>query len=190
MATSQERQKANLARMKRVMEEIESTTDDHDLIAELHELLRKPYSQSLKWHMIVFKSEIDRSLWYLEDVSKEEIEIEKMKRRRGKEPKEELNPVNGKFSEIVSAFKLDYQMVYDAKANQYKLSKSGVSRTKRENIFAIPKSMIGEGKLQWSEAVKQKWGEDNIGQRELLERSICNQKNIRVPCNQEDESTF
>jgi hypothetical protein len=32
--------------------------------------------------------------------------------------------------------------------------------------------MIGDGKLQWSEEVKQKWGEDNIGKRELLERSI------------------
>ncbi len=174
MATSQERQRANLARMKRVMEEIENTTDDYNLINELHELLRKPYSLSLKWHMIVFKSEIDRSLWYLEDIRKEEIEIEKMKRRRGKEPKEELNKVSGKFSEIVSEFKLDHQMVYDEKANQYKLSKSGVSRTTRENIFAIPKSMIGDGKLQWSEAVKQKWGEDNIGQRESLERGFCN----------------
>jgi len=172
MATSQERQKANLARIKRVMEEIESTTDDCNLIAELHELLRKPYSLSLKWHMIVFKSEVDRSLWYLEDIRKEEIEIEKRKRRKGKEPKEELNQVSCKFSEAVSAFKLDYQMVYDAKANQYKLSKSGVSRNTRANIFAIPKSMIGNGKLQWSEAVKQKWGEDNIGQRELLERGI------------------
>ena len=172
MATSQERQKANLARIKRVMEEIESTTDDCNLIAELHELLKKPYSLSLKWHMIVFKSEIDRSLWYLEDIRKEEIEIEKKKRRRGKEPKEELNPVDCMFSETVSAFKLDYQMVYDSKANQYKLSKSVVSRNTRANIFAIPKSMIGNGKLQWSEAVKQKWGEDNIGQRELLERGI------------------
>ncbi|HET8685490.1 MAG TPA: hypothetical protein VFM18_02360, partial [Methanosarcina sp.] len=151
-----------------------STTDDYDLIAELHELLRKPYPLSLKWHMIVFKSEIDRSLWYLEDIRKEEIEIEKRKRRKGKEPKEELNPANYKFSDIVSAFKLDYQMGYDTKANKYKLSKSGVSRNIRENIFAIPKSMIGKDKLQWSEAVKQKWGEDNIGKRELLERGICN----------------
>jgi hypothetical protein len=174
MATSQERQKANLARMKRVMEEIESTTDDYDLIAELHQLLRRPYSLSLKWHMIVFKSEVDRSLWYLEDIRKEELEIEKRKRRKGKEPKEKLNQVDRKFSDIVSAFKLDYQMVYDTKANRYKLSKSVVSRNTRAKIFAIPKSMIGDGKLQWSEAVKQKWGEDNIGQTELLKRGICN----------------
>jgi hypothetical protein len=174
MATSQERQKANLARMKRVMEDIESTTDDYDLIAELHELLKKPYSLSLKWHMIVFKNEVDRSLWYLEDIRKEEIENEKRKQKRGKEPQEEFNQVNGKFSDIVRAFKLDYQMVYDTKANKYKWSKSGVSLNTRANIFAIPKSMIGDGKLQWSEAVKQKWGEDNIGQRELLEKGICN----------------
>jgi hypothetical protein len=74
MVTSQERQKVNLARIKRVMEEIEYTTNDSNLIAELHELLRKPYSRSLKWHMIVFKSEIDKSLWYLEDIRKEELE--------------------------------------------------------------------------------------------------------------------
>jgi len=172
MATSQERQKANLVRIKRVMEEIESTTNDCNLIAELHELLRKPYSLTLKWHMIVFKSEIDKSLWYLEDIRREEIEIEKRKRRKGKELKEESNQTNCNFSEAVSAFKFDYQMVYDAKENQYKLSKSGVPRNTRENIFAIPKSMIGDSKLQWSEEVKQKWGEDNIGKRELLERSI------------------
>lgn len=172
MATSQERQKANLARIKRVMEEIESTTDDCNLIAELHELLRKPYSLSLKWHMIVFKSEIDKGLWHLEDIRREEIEIDKRKRIKGKQLKEESNPVNCIFSDTFSAFKLDYQMVYDAKANQYKLSKSEVSRNTRANIFSIPKSMIGEGKLQWSEEVKQKWGEDNIGKGELLERGI------------------
>ncbi len=190
MVTSQERQKANLAKMKKIMEEIESTTDDSDLIVELHELLKKPYSLSLKWHMIVFKSEIDKSLWYLEDIRKEEIEIEKMKRRKRKDPKEELNQVNCKFCEIMSAFKLDHQMVYDTKTNQYKLSKSRVSRTTRENIFAIPKSMIGKGKLQWSEAVKQKWGEDTIGQTELLERDLYNRKSMRVACNNEDESIF
>jgi len=156
MATSQERQKANLARMRQIMEEIESTTDDYNLITELHELLRKPYSLSLKWHMIVFKNEVDRSLWYLEDIRKEEIEVEKRKRRRGKEPDEEPDQVNCTFSEILSAFRTE------------------VSRTTRANVFAIPKSMIGECKLQWSDAVKQKWGEDNIGQRELLERGICN----------------
>lgn len=188
MVTSQERQKANLAKMKRIMEEIESTTNDSDLIAELQEHLRKPYSLSLKWHMIVFKSEIDRSLWYLEDIRKEEIEMEKMKRRKGKDPKEELNQVNCKFSEAVSAFKLDHQMVYDPKTNKYKLSKSGISRTTRENVFAVPKSMIGDGKLQWSEAVKQKWGEDTIGQTELLERNLYDQKSMRVTCNREDKS--
>lgn len=174
MATSQERQKANLARMKKVMEEIESTTDDFDLIAELHELLRKSYSLSLKWHMIVFKSEVDRSLWYLEDIRKEEIEIEKLKRRRGKEPEEELTQTQCTFSEILSAFRHGYQMVYDAKVNQYKLSQSRVSRITRANVFAIPKSMIGDYKLRWSDEVRQKWGEDTIGQRELMERGICN----------------
>lgn len=190
MVTSQERQKANLAKMKKIMEEIESTTDDSDLIAELHELLRKPYSLSLKWHMIVFKNEIDRSLWYLEDIRKEEIEIEKMKRRKGRDLKEELNQFNCRFSEVVSAFKLDHQMVYDPKTNKYKLSKSGVSRTTRENIFAIPKSMIGDDKLQWSEEVKQKWGKDTIGQTELLERDIYNRKSMKVACNREDEPIF
>ncbi|AKB52045.1 hypothetical protein MSBRW_2792 [Methanosarcina barkeri str. Wiesmoor] len=176
MVTSQERQKANMAKMKRIMEEIENTTDDSDLIAELQEYLRKPYSLSLKWHMIVFKSEVDRSLWYLEDIRKEEIEMEKIKRRKGKDPKEELNSGNCKFSKTVRAFKLDHQMVYDPKTNKYKLSKSGISRTTRENIFAIPKSMIGDGKLQWSETVKQKWGEDTIGKTELMERGLCNKK--------------
>ncbi len=192
MATSQERQKANLARMKRVMEEIENTTDDRNLIAELHELLRKPYSLSLKWHMIVFKSEIDRSLWYLEDIRKEEIENEKRKRRKGKGKnlREESNHINSKFSKAVSAFKLDHQMVYDEKANQYKWSKSRFSRSTRVNIFAIPKSMIGDGKLQWSDTVKQKWGEDTIGQRELLERNLYNQKSIRAPCTREDEPVY
>ena len=47
--------------------------------------------------------------------------------------------------------------------------------------------MIGNGKLQWSEAVKQKWGEDTIGQTELLERELYNRKSIRVDCNREDE---
>ena len=60
MVTSQERQKANLARMKEIMEEIENTTNDFDLIVELHRLLRKQYPLSLKWHMIVFKSEVDK----------------------------------------------------------------------------------------------------------------------------------
>lgn len=145
MATSQERQKANLARIKRVMEEIENTANDCNLIAELHELLRKPYSLSLKWHMIVFKSEIDRSLWHLEDIRREEIEFEKIKRRKGKGLKEESN-------------------------HKYNLSNLGFSRNTRANVFAIPKSMIGDSKLQWSEEVEQKWGEDNIGKRELMEK--------------------
>lgn len=174
MATSQERQKANLARMKELMEEIESTTDDFELIAELHGLLRKPYSLSLKWHMIVFKSEVDRSLWYLEDIRKEEIEIERRKRRRRKEPKEGPKQVYRKSSEILSALRLDYHMAYDAETNQYKWLKCSTSRNIRANVFAIPKSMIGVYKLQWSEDAKRKWGEDNIGQTELLERGIQN----------------
>ncbi|WP_243685099.1 hypothetical protein [Methanosarcina barkeri] len=112
----------------------------------------------------------------------------KMKRRKGKDPKEELNQVKCKFSEAVSEFKLDHQMVYDPKTNKYKLSKSGISRTTRENIFAIPKSMIGDDKLQWSEAVKQKWGEDTIGRAELLEKGQYDQKSMRVTCDHEDNS--
>ncbi|WP_243685100.1 hypothetical protein [Methanosarcina barkeri] len=92
MVTSQERQKANLAKMKRIMEVIESKTDDSDLIAELQEYLRKPYSLSLKWHMIVFKSEVDRSLWYLEDIRKEEIEMEKNEAKEGKRSKRRIKP--------------------------------------------------------------------------------------------------
>jgi hypothetical protein len=174
MATSRERQRANLARMKRIMEEIENTTDDYNLIVELRELLRKPYPLSLKWHMIVFKSEIERSLWYLEDIRKEEIKLEKRKRRRGKETGEKSNQILCKFSEKLSSIGLDSQMVYDVKSNKYKSSKSVVSRTRRANIFAIPKSMIGEFNLQWSDEVKLIWGEDNIGKRELIERGICN----------------
>jgi len=174
MATSQERQNANLARMKELMKEIENTTNDFDLIAELRGLLRKQYSQSLKWHMIVFKSEVDRSLWYLEDIRKEEIEIERKNRRQRKEPKEGLKQVYCKSSEMLSALRLDYHMAYDTETNQYKWLKRSTSRNIRANVFAIPKSMIGDGKLQWSEEAKRKWGEDTIGQRELLERGIHN----------------
>lgn len=173
MVTSKEREKANLTRMKRIMEKIESTADDSDLIAELYELLRMPYPSSLKWHSMVFKNEVDKSLWYLEDIRREEIEIEKMNPGQRKESNGDTDQVNCKFSEILSAFRFGQQMVYDAKSDQYKLSKSKVSRITRSNVFAIPKSMIGNGRLQWSETVKQKWGEDNIGQRELLERGIC-----------------
>lgn len=41
MVTSEARQKANLSRMKELMDEIENTTNDSALIAELNELLRK-----------------------------------------------------------------------------------------------------------------------------------------------------
>ena len=174
MVTSRERQKANLARMKELMKEIENTTNDFELIAELQRLLRRQYSLSLKWHMIVFKSEIESSLWHLEDIRKEEIEIAKRKRKPRKELEEGLKQVYYKYSEIPNAFKLDYYMVYDAKANQYKWLKCSTPRNPRANVFAIPKSMIGEGKLKWSEEVKQKWGEDSIGKRELLERDILN----------------
>jgi hypothetical protein len=34
--------------------------------------------------------------------------------------------------------------------------------------------MIGKDRLQWSEETKQKWGEDSIGQMELVERAINN----------------
>ena len=174
MVTSQERQRANLARMKEIMEEIESTTNDSDLIAELNELLRKPYSLSLKWHIIMFKSEVERSLRYLEDIRKEELKVTSGKNRQRKEPKGGLKQVYYKSSEIPSAFKLDYCIVYDAEKNQYKWLKCSTPRNTRAKVFTIPISMIGEDKLQWSEEIKQKWGEDSIGQRELGERAINN----------------
>jgi hypothetical protein len=174
MVTSRERQKANLARMKEIMEEIENTTNDCDLIAELHRLLKRQYPLSLKWHLIVFKSEVEHSLWHLEGIRKEEIEIAKRKRKIKTKLEESLKQVYYKYSDIPSAFKLDYYMVYDIERNQYKWIKLNTSGNPRVNIFAIPKSMIGEGKLQWSEEVKQKWGEDSIGQSELMERSILN----------------
>jgi hypothetical protein len=174
MVTSGERQKANLARMKETMEEIENTTNDFDLIVELRRLLRKQYPLSLKWHLIVFKNEVDNSLWHLEDIRKEEIAIARRRRRSRKEPKEGLKQVYYESTDIPTAFKLDYYIVYDAEANQFKWLKYSTSGNPRANVFAIPKSMIGEGKLQWSEETKQKWGEDKIGQRELLERGINN----------------
>jgi len=48
MVSSEERQKANLARMKEIMEETGRTTDDFALIVELKELLRKRYPLSSK----------------------------------------------------------------------------------------------------------------------------------------------
>ena len=174
MVTSQERQRANLARMKKIMEEIESTTNDSDLIAELNELLRKQYPLSLKWHLIIFKSEIDRSLKYLEDIRKEEVKLTGGKQKQRKEPKGGLKQAYYKSSEIPGAFKLDYCMAYDAETNQYKWLKCSTPRNTRTKVFTIPISMIGVDKLQWSEEMKQKWGEDSIGQRELVERAINN----------------
>ena len=174
MVTSQERQRSNLSRMKEIMEEIESTTHDSYLIAELNELLRKQYPLSLKWHLVMFKSEIDRSLRYLEDIRKEEAKVTGGKQKQRKEPKGGLKQVYYKSSEIPGAFKLDYCIVYDAEANQYKWLKYSTPRNTRAKVFTIPISMIGEDKLQWSEEMKQKWGEDSIGQRELVERAINN----------------
>jgi hypothetical protein len=174
MVTSQDRQRANLARMKEIMKEIENTTNDSALIAELNELLRKQYPLSLKWHLIMFKSEVERSLKYLEDIRKEEIKVTSVKRRQRKEPKGGLKQVYYKSSEIPGAFKLDYCIVYDTEKNQYKWLKCSTPRNTRAKVFTIPISMIGEGKLQWSEEMKQKWGEDSIGQRELGERAINN----------------
>ncbi len=172
MATSEERKIANLARIKEIMEKIENTTNDLDLLVELNRLINKQYSLSLKWHTIVFKSEIDSSLLRLENIRRKEIEIANKRRRSRKEPKEGLKEVYYDSSEIPNAFKLDYCLVYDAEKNQYKWLK--YNRSEREDIFVIPKSMIGEYSLKWSEDVKQKWGEDKIGQAELLERSLCN----------------
>jgi len=172
MVTSRERQRANLARMKKIMEEIESTTNDSDLIVELNELIKKQYSLSLKWHMVIFKSEVERSLRYLEDIRKEEAKITGGKQR--KEPKGGLKQVYYKSSDVPSAFKLDYCLVYDTEKNQYKWLKCSTPRNTRAKVFTIPISMIGEHKLQWSEEAKQKWGEDSIGQRELAERPISN----------------
>jgi len=174
MVTSQERQKANLDRMKEIMEEIESTTNDSDLIAELNELLRKQYPLSLKWHMVIFKSEIARSLGYLEDIRKEEAKATGGRQKQRKEPKGGLKQVYYNSSEIPGAFKLDYNIVYDAETNQYKWLKCSTPRNTRAKVFTIPISMIGDSKLHWSEEMKQKWGEDSIGQRELVERAINN----------------
>ena len=68
MSTSKGKEKANLARMKKVMEEIEKTTDDFDLTKELHELLTMSYPSSLKWHIIVFKNEVDKSIFFGTDI--------------------------------------------------------------------------------------------------------------------------
>lgn len=174
MVTSEARQRANLNRMKELMEEIENTTDDSSLISELNELLRKNYSLSLKWHLIIFKSEVEKSLRYLEDIRKEEMKAPSKNRRQGKEPKEGLKQVYYKSSEIPSAHKLDYCLVYDTDIDQYKWLKCSTPRNTRAKAFTIPKSMIGEGRLQWSEETKQKWGEDSIGQMELVERAINN----------------
>ena len=174
MVTSQERQRASLDRMKEIMEEIESTTNDSDLIAELNELLRKQYPLSLKWHMVIFKSEIARSLGYLEDIRKEEAKAIGGRQKQRKEPKGGLKQVYYNSSEIPGAFKLDYSIVYDAETNQYKWLKCSTPRNTRAKVFTIPISMIGDGELHWSEEMKQKWGEDSIGQRELVERAINN----------------
>jgi hypothetical protein len=174
MATSEARQRSNLSRMKKLMEEIENTPNDSAFIAELKELLRKNYSLSLKWHLIIFKSEVEKSLSYLEDIRIEEAKINSRSWRQGKEQKEELKQVYYKFSEIPSAFKLDYCRVYDADMNQYKWFKCNTPRNTRAKVFTIPKSMIGEDRLHWSEETKQKWGEDSIGQRELVEKAVNN----------------
>lgn len=174
MVTSEARQRTNLNKMKKLMEEIENTTDDSALIVELKELLRKSYPLSLKWHLIIFKSEVEKSLRYLEDIRKEEKKIASRSRKQGKEPKEGLKQVYYKSSEIPSAYKLDYCLVYDTDINQYKWLKCNTPRNTRAKVFTIPKSMIGENSLQWSEEAKQKWGEDSIGQRELVERAVNN----------------
>jgi len=172
MVTSQERQRAHLARMKEIMKEIESTQNDSDLIAELSELLKKQYPLSLKWHLIIFKSEVERSLRYLDDIRKEEAKVTGGRQR--KEPKGGLRQVYYKSSDIPLAFKLDYCLVYDSEKNQYKWLRCSTPRNSRAKVFTIPISMIGEYKLYWSEEAKQKWGEDSIGQRELAERAINN----------------
>ncbi len=174
MATSRERQKVNLARIKEILQEIENTTNDSELIVELHRLLRRQYPLSLKWHTIVFRSEVENCLWHLEGIRKEECEIAKRRRKPRKDPEEGLKQAYYDYSEIPSAFKPDFYMVYDSKSNRYKWIRYNASRNLRANVFAIPKSMIGDGKLHWSEEVKRKWGEDNIGQQELLEKSILN----------------
>lgn len=174
MVTSEARQRANLKRMKEVMKEIENTTDDSALIVELKELLQKNYPLSLRWHMIIFKSEVERSLRFLEDIRKEEMKITSKNRKQGKELKEDLKQVYYKSSEIPSAFKLHYCLVYDADIDQYKWLRCNTPKNTRAKVFTIPKSMIGEDRLHWSEETKQKWGEDRIGQMELVERAINN----------------
>lgn len=174
MVTSEARQRANLNRMKQLMEEIENTTNDYALIAELNELLKKHYSLSLKWHLIIFKSEVEKSLKFLEDIRKKEVKIASKGRKHGKEPKEGLKEVYYRSSEIPDAFKLDYCLIYDTDINQYKWLRCNTPRNTRAKVFTIPKSMIGADRLQWSEEAKQKWGEDIIGQMEHVERAINN----------------
>jgi hypothetical protein len=174
MVTSEARQRTNLKRMKELMDEIENTTDDFTLIAELKELLRKNYPLSLKWHLIIFRSEVEKSLKYLEDIRKEEKKIASRNRKQGKEPKEGPKQVYYKSSEVPSEFKLNYCLVYDSDMDQYKWLRCNTPRNTREKVFTIPKSMIGEDRLQWSEETKQKWGEDSIGQRELVEKAVNN----------------
>lgn len=174
MVTSEARQRANLNRMKQLMDEIENTTNDSTLIVELNELLKKHYPLSLKWHLIIFKSEVERSLRFLEDIRKEEVKIASRSRKQGKEPKEGPKEVYYKSSEVPSAFKLDYCLVYDTDINQYKWLRCNTPNNTRAKVFTIPKSMIGEDRLQWSEEAKHKWGEDSIGQMEQVERAINN----------------
>jgi ribosomal protein S24E len=174
MVTSEVRQRANLNRMKELMEAIENTTNDSALIIELKELLRKNYPLSLKWHLIIFKSEVERSLKYLEDIRKEEVKIASRHRKLGKEAKEGPKQVYFKSSDIPTEFKLDYCLVYDTDIDQYKWLKCNTPKNTRAKVFTIPKSMIGDVRLKWSEETKQKWGEDRIGQMEMVERAINN----------------
>jgi len=75
----------------------------------------------LKWHLIIFKSEVERSLRFLEDIRKEEVKIAGRSRKQGKEPKEGPKEVYYKSSEVPSAFKLSIIVWYMIlNMNQYK----------------------------------------------------------------------
>lgn|SRR5665647_435619 len=163
MVSSEERQKANLARMKEIMEEIGRTTDDFALIVELKELLRKRYPLSSKWLWDIFKIELDSSLMRLGYVRKKEIEKASSRRRKRREPDGGIKQVYSSYKEIPRAYRNDYYMVCDTETNHDTWVKINKRETTRSNVFNIPKSIIGEDRLHWSEELKEDWGEDHTG---------------------------
>ena len=162
MVTSDERQKANMARMNCIMEEIGRTQDDFALIVELQELLRKRYPLSSKWLWGIFKIELKSSLMRLDYVRKKEIE-EASGRRKRREPPGGLKQVYSSYKEIPKAYRNDYYMECDTETNHNTWIKMTKRETTRTNVFDLPKSMIGDDRLHWSEELKEQWGDDLSG---------------------------